>query len=157
MFTPHSCPKIVFWLGGFNIFISNVEYLFGLAYPESLNQIWLFADFEGFTHLFCPKNRFWHEGGVKIFHPQSHSFIGLGLTWKFGYILFSRSWDIKLSPAWDGDRGGHTLWLYRKPQRKHLLNLTCLGFGLGLGWGLSTNCFQNGLHQVATHYTPVVW
>ena len=87
---------------------------------------------------FLPKSEFWMRGG-KIFHPQSHFYDGLGLPWKFGLILFSRSWDIKLSPgrgrarARDGTgTGRHTLWLYRKPQPKLLLDLAWLWLGLRL-------------------------
>ena len=39
-------------------------------------------------------------------------------------------------------RHGHTFWLYRKPQPKLLLDLAWLGFGSGLGWGLSIKYYK---------------
>ena len=72
----------------------------------------------------------------KIFHPQSHSYAGLGLPWKFGLVLFSRSWDIKLSAGTGTGTGMGTHCDYIENLSPSFC-LIWLGFGSGLGWGLS--------------------
>ena len=81
---PFFCLKSSFgWGGGF--FWPNLILSLAWGYPETLSKIrvgWIFAWFGGPSPFFWPKINFWLMGS-KFFHSQSHSFLGLGLSWEF--------------------------------------------------------------------------
>ena len=117
--SPSFCEQIEFWLrwGEGKNLTPNLILSLSWAYP--VNLVWFcsveveiyFQLIWGVPPLFVKKLGFGLKGGEN-FHPKSHSFIILGFSWKFCVIMFSRSWDIKLTAGmgwnWTGmGRGAH--------------------------------------------------
>ena len=123
-------PKIRFWLRlGIN-FCHQLWWFIGFSLPWKFepNPSWLsfWLILGGFTPLFCPKIGFWLREG-KNFHHQLWPWDGPRISWKFGLILFSRSWDMKLSGT---ARHGHG----HGTHCDYIENLSPSFAWLGLAW-----------------------